>query len=74
MGETRKVTFFIYYPAEKNALGLMKEVKRKVKEIRENNPELNQCELADVGLCRLVDGVRVTLYFGQKEKLELGRS
>ncbi|MGI6065453.1 MAG: hypothetical protein ACOYI2_03060 [Bacillota bacterium] len=73
MGESRKVTFILHYPVEKKSLSFIYEVKKKVKEVRKNNPELNKFELADVGICRMVDGVRVILYFSQKEELETGR-
>lgn len=64
MGETRKIVFMVNYPEKaKNVSDLFKEIRRKIKEIRTANTELEHFSLKDVGMCRLDGGVRITLHF-----------
>lgn len=71
MGDTRKITFLVNYPGgQKNIMNLIAEIRRRIKEIRDENRELDLFSLTDVGMCRMDGGVRVSLYFSQQEKLE----
>ena len=69
MGETRKISLLIPYSGKvKNATELLLKVRLKVQEIKTVQPELKDFSLANVGMYRDDEGVRVNLYFSKAEK------
>lgn len=71
MGETRKISLLIPSAGRvKNATELLLKVRLKVKEIKKNQPELRDFNLANVGMYRESGGVRVNLYFSKGENKE----
>lgn len=71
MNETRKISLLIpSFGRVKNATELLLKVRLKVKEIRKNQPELRDFALANVGMFRDGDGIRVNLYFSKSEEKE----
>jgi len=71
MDETRKISLLIPSSGRvKNATEILLNIRLKVKEIRKNQPELKDFNLANVGMYRDKGGVRVNLYFSRSEKRE----
>ncbi|ATW23985.1 hypothetical protein [Candidatus Formimonas warabiya] len=69
MDETRKISLLFQHSGRtKNAAELLVKVRQNIKDLKENQPELKEYYLANVGMYRDSTGIRVNLYFIKGEK------